>query len=449
VAVPASGLLLVRCGTALAPLPCVDPDGPWQKLQLHLRSARAARDVGDVTLALQEVDAALSIDPDYLAARFLRESIANPEPAISTMQPSPIRPSPAQVTPPQLEREPQDLAAASAHLSLEERARRRRIEQRTAAARTAILLGRFDEARAALDELVELEPALPAISEIAADLHTARARGRRKRPTLLAAVAAALVGVIVGALAGGATQVHRLVTRADSVPVAPLAGNAMPMFSVSPPVLTATLPAEFVEPAATAAVAPEPIVAVRADPVPPPRAARGVRAGIATPPPIAESVSPAVADRPSPVSVVERPSATPASVERVPEPPPAVSARVERPSDAAPAIAADDPALIRAALQRYRHAYNTLDARLAHATYPGVDEAALTRAFEGLRSQALEFEACSVDALAESARAVCRGSARYVPKIGSREPHAETRVWTFKLKKNDGDWRIESAWTDR
>ena len=426
----------------------MDPDGPWQKLQRHLRSARAAREAGDVTLALQEVDAALSIDPDYLAARFLRESIANPQPAASKIQPPPIQPPPAQVTPPQLERQPPDLAAPTP-LSLEERVRRRRIEQRTAAARTAILLGRLDEARATLDELVELEPALPAISEIAADLHTARARGKRRRPTLPAAVAAALVGVIVGALAGGATQVHRLVTRADSVPVAPLAGNAMPMFSVSPAVLTPTLSAELVEPAATAAVAPEPIVPVRADPVPPPPAARAVRAGIATPPPVAESVSAAVADRPSPVSVLERPSATPAPVERVPEPPPAVSARVERPSEAAPAIAADDPALIRATLQRYRHAYNALDARLAHAVYPGVDEAALTRAFGGLRSQALEFEACSVDALAESARAVCRGSARYVPKIGSREPHAETRVWTFRLKKNDGDWRIESAWTDR
>ena len=176
------------------------------------------------------------------------------------------------MTRPPLERQPPDLAA-SAPLSLEERARRRRIEQRTAAARTAILLGRFDEARAALDELVELEPSLPAISEIAADLHTARARGKRKRPTLLAAVAAALVGVIAGALAGGATQLHRLVRRADSVPVAPLAGNAMPMVSVSPPVLTPTLSAELVEPAATAAVAPEPLVAVRADPVPPPPAA--------------------------------------------------------------------------------------------------------------------------------------------------------------------------------
>jgi hypothetical protein len=73
----------------------------------------------------------------------------------------------------------------------------------------------------------------------------------------------------------------------------------------------------------------------------------------------------------------------------------------------------------------------------------------LTHAFEGLRSQSLEFEACSVDALAESARAVCRGSARYVPKIGSREPRAEPRVWTFRLRKDDGDWRIESAWTNR
>jgi len=133
----------------------------------------------------------------------------------------------------------------------------------------------------------------------------------------------------------------------------------------------------------------------------------------------------------------------------VPEAPATVSPRVDRPSDAPPIPAADDPALIRDVLQRYRRAYNALDARLAHTVYPGVDEVALTHAFEGLRSQSLEFEACSVDALAESARAVCRGSARYVPRIGSREPRAETRVWTFKLRKGDGDWTIESAWTSR
>jgi len=114
-----------------------------------------------------------------------------------------------------------------------------------------------------------------------------------------------------------------------------------------------------------------------------------------------------------------------------------------------PALAVDDPALIRDALQRYRRAYNALDARLAHAVYPGVDETALTHAFDGLRSQSLEFEACSVDSVGASARAVCRGLARYVTKIGSREPRSEPRVWTFRLRKDDGDWTIESAWTNR
>ena len=88
---------------------------------------------------------------------------------------------------------------------------------------------------------------------------------------------------------------------------------------------------------------------------------------------------------------------------------PAAASRVDPSPAARPAIVEDDPALIRDALQRYRRAYNALDARLAHAVYPGVDEAALTHAFDGLRSQSLEFEACSVDALAASARAVCRG----------------------------------------
>ena len=39
----------------------------------------------------------------------------------------------------------------------------------TAAARTAILLGRLAEARAALEELVELEPSLPVIPELEAE----------------------------------------------------------------------------------------------------------------------------------------------------------------------------------------------------------------------------------------------------------------------------------------
>ena len=52
----------------------MDSAGRWHTLQLHLKSARAAREAGDVQLALQEVDAALAIDPDYLAARIFKQA---------------------------------------------------------------------------------------------------------------------------------------------------------------------------------------------------------------------------------------------------------------------------------------------------------------------------------------------------------------------------------------
>jgi hypothetical protein len=36
-----------------------------------------------------------------------------------------------------------------------------------------------------------------------------------------------------------------------------------------------------------------------------------------------------------------------------------------------------------------------------------------------------------------------------VPKIGSREPRTESRVWTFTLRKLATDWQIETARADR
>ena len=81
--------------------------------------------------------------------------------------------------------------------------------------------------------------------------------------------------------------------------------------------------------------------------------------------------------------------------------------------------------------------------------WPAVNEAALARAFEGLESQALTFDACYVKASGDAATATCQGSARYVPKIGSREPRVEPRVWNFTLRKNGGDWKIDSARAER
>jgi hypothetical protein len=109
----------------------------------------------------------------------------------------------------------------------------------------------------------------------------------------------------------------------------------------------------------------------------------------------------------------------------------------------------DERALVRQTLQRYRSAYEGLDAESAQAVWPAVNQAALARAFNGLESQTLTFDACDVRVRGDAATATCRGSARYVPKIGSREPRVEPRVWNFTLHKDEGDWKIDSARAER
>ena len=229
----------------------MDSAGQWHTLQLHLKSARVAREAGDVQLALQEVDAALAIDPEYLAARVLRESIANrkasprppqqspaeaqpaqPErqpPAVATATPPPLEPQPPvapTLTPPALEQQP-PVAPTPTPVSLEERVRHRRIVLRIGAAQTAILLGRFPEARAALDELTELDPALPAIPEIEAEFQAARTRARRKRLMLVVGVAAGVAGAFIGSSVGRVTQVHLPFSSAKVATAVPLQANAM------------------------------------------------------------------------------------------------------------------------------------------------------------------------------------------------------------------------------
>ena len=104
---------------------------------------------------------------------------------------------------------------------------------------------------------------------------------------------------------------------------------------------------------------------------------------------------------------------------------------------------------VRQVLQQYRLAYEELDARSAQAVWPRVNEIALQRAFDGLESQRLMFADCQVDVRGQVGSAVCRGTTRYVTKIGSREPKVEPRVWNFSLLKSGDDWQIESARTER
>jgi chorismate mutase len=160
---------------------------------------------------------------------------------------------------------------------------------------------------------------------------------------------------------------------------------------------------------------------------------------------------------------VPPPAATPPQATTVAEattvaaPVPASAANVSNspsggsPSDSAvPAsVPVDDDRQIRQVLERYRAAYEKLDARSAQQVWPTVNGDALARAFQNLASQNVIFEVCRIEVLGALANASCSGSARYVPRVGNREPRVEARSWDFRLRKTGTDWKIEQARADR
>ena len=104
---------------------------------------------------------------------------------------------------------------------------------------------------------------------------------------------------------------------------------------------------------------------------------------------------------------------------------------------------------MRAALQRYRSAYEQLDAGSARAIWPGVDQSALERAFQGLRWQRLNFTRCDVQVNGPAATATCHGSTDYVARIGSGQVASEPRIWIFALQKRGPGWTIDRARAER
>jgi tetratricopeptide (TPR) repeat protein len=427
----------------------VDARETWQALQARLTNARAAFDLGDRTRALDEVNAALTIDPNYLAAHALRDRIiATPAGVAPSGPASPAAPAqpcmPAAAVPDSAPAMPTLQSMNEGYAKFEQRAKRRRVDRRLDAARQALESGRLKAAASALDEVIELDPNLPDLRELTARFDDLRRQAARHRgPTVVAA------GVFVVSILG-ASWLHEstsLISR--------------PMIAGVPPLST---------PTSFGAATPDPIAVATAggrDTIPevlPPLLA-------AEPADVRALVDPAIA-----LPAIETLELTPAMPSTPPMPPampPVVPAprgigAVQETSFNAPAapveviaaavpppappmveIAADDNQLVKQALQRYRVAYEGLDARSAQAVWPAVNQAALARAFDGLESQSLTFDACDVRVRGEVATAICQGSARYVPKIGSREPRTEPRVWNFSLHKAGGDWKIESARAER
>ncbi|HJZ70825.1 MAG TPA: hypothetical protein VKE51_03745 [Vicinamibacterales bacterium] len=440
----------------------------WQALQTTLTAARTAVDRGDTAAALAAVDAALELDPNFLAAHSLRDRIVAGDLRMPRQAPVPAAPEHDSATAVELSPGPPVGNAATespaeGYAKFEQRARRRRVDRRIDAARLAIEKKHVRRAALALDEVIELDPNLPELSELTIQFDQLRrsATGAHVGPWIAA-------GAVVAGSVFGATWLHEssppLISRsviaamplfAGQAPSASVASNLEPVATtdvteiaeVSPRVPPVTArpvglkPATvFVSSASTGqveqvaaprAVAPSPPPQQQPQPTPPQPAPPLQQQVPPQPPqPQAPAVAVPATPRPAPESVV-------AAVALVSNPP------VPKGPDV------DEHAMVAQTLQRYRSAYEGLDARSAHAVWPGVNQAALARAFDGLRSQRLTFDACDVRVSGEAATATCQGSARYVPKIGNREPRTESRVWNFVLHKTGADWTIDSARADR
>jgi hypothetical protein len=104
---------------------------------------------------------------------------------------------------------------------------------------------------------------------------------------------------------------------------------------------------------------------------------------------------------------------------------------------------------VRETLDKYRLAYDALNARAAQAIWPKVNVGQLERAFDQLESQRVTFDDCRIDAQGILASASCRGSVQYTPKVGGRDRRVEARIWNFTLVKSGDAWTIETVRADR
>jgi hypothetical protein len=269
---------------------------------------------------------------------------------------------------------------------------------------------------------------LPELAAALEDLRRATATPRRG-----AWLAAALVFAVTMLGASWLEDQHALLSR-------PLLATSGLVATAQPDALTDETPAGRVE----TTLAPESVsVGTSGRPDLPLPAAESL-----TTPAVDVMPLPAPAIAPPPAPIPEAPVALHAAL-------PASAAPSMPPPDAPPPaivpqrVEVDEAALVRQALQRYRVAYDGLDAGSAQAVWPAVNEGALARAFDALESQTLTFDDCRVDLQSGTATATCRGTTRYVPKIGSRDPRTEPRVWNFSLRKDGSEWKIDNARVER
>ena len=222
------------------------------------------------------------------------------------------------------------------------------------------------------------------------------------------------------------------------------APNEVPSVTVPSPAATGNAPDTPIPRAASRTPS---VPAVAPTPVRPPTVVT-LDAPVAAPVVIAENTvaAAAVPSLPAaapPTPVASTSTAPPAAPTVTPETPRSPSTDV--PADPAPRPTARDldTRAIENVLGRYRTAFNQLDAGAAAAVWPTVNQRNLAKAFERLDDQDLSFESCKIDVGGVHAEAACNGTARYVQKVGNRNPKAESRQWRFILRRASEGWVID------
>lgn len=548
----------------------MDPRTRWQTLQAYLAEANAQLAQGAPSRALPLVEAALDLDPEFLAARDLRDSIIRnsteefpaerraafrPVPVKPVAQPTPATPfteatpsNPSTMSAPSAHESTRDLwlrpqaeladtvdllasndapkrmpdAAATAPVvppltspvasqaispavvpaapaAIEARARQRRAAHCIEIGRKMMAQGLLPAARLALEEARGLEPLSTDVAHLLEDLHELE-QGQRGGPWRHRAKVAAAALLAVGlslvlnrdaALDFLAREARNASVEAAALMNLPLTETVATTGAVDAPIVALDAAGAVPVDSRTMVAHPDAVAAN----TPTTTDGRGVvmelstsgrlgapiatKTRIAALPPITDTDTPATRTGPA----TEPPDAPLGGSLPLPgavTPPPPVAPRLADDSPvvnyapsslasptagpaantaataantasnvasnaAIPDRPADDDRQVLEVLQRYRAAYDALDAASAHAVWPSVDTAALARAFGDLSSQQLRFANCGVDVRGGVAQATCSGTARYVPRVGGRQPREEARTWTFALRKNGPQWVIESA----
>jgi tetratricopeptide (TPR) repeat protein/predicted Ser/Thr protein kinase len=235
------------------------------------------------------------------------------------------------------------------------------------------------------------------------------------------------------------------------VPEPPAPPNPTPPAAVSPPPVPVPDPGRSGRSSQT-----QPGVKPPAPVTPPGRGSEAPSRGGGAPAPVTPTPTPNApvevprATAPPPVPAPD-PEITPRSNE-VPQaatapsvPAPQREARNDAPAPSPPAPAptpqVNESEQIRAVLQRYAQAYQSLNVEAVAALHPSIDKARVANDFRALRSQTVSIACPTVNVAGNTATAMCVVTTRAQPRVGNTLNRTEPTV--FQMQKNGGSWIVQ------